>query len=385
LTTKNAAKAIQIVADGHIWGAESAFLALSGFDVDLRILESSEITSTAVKDADVLLTRSGTKVNQGLLHGSRVHFAGTATIGDDHYDKAWLDAQGIKWATAAGSSTESVLEYMLAVLFELQARQLVDLSKVTLGIIGAGRIGGQLALICKVLGITVLINDPPRQRQEGHEGFVSLETILVKADVLSFHTPLIRDASDTTYHLMNAAAFAAFKGVGIINAARGECVDNTALLDWLNQRVDRFTVLDCWENEPKINQTLLAHSQCVIASPHIAGHSLDGKAANTQYVYDALCHYLEIKPVWNMNAILPEIERGSEQVPSNWQDMHVLSKKLYDIDQDAEALKAYGQVSENALAKGFVNLRRHYPIRRSWVKQSNFFMDVFKAEHGSFL
>jgi len=379
LTTSQPHQSICIVADGHIWGAESAFSELNGFDVDLRILENGEINAAAVKDADILLTRSGTKVNQDLLGGSRVRFAGTATIGDDHYDKAWLDGQGITWATAAGSSTESVLEYMLACLFELHSRQLINLSKVTLGIVGAGRIGGQLASICKALSISILINDPPRQRQEGNENFVSLETILEKADVLSFHTPLIRDGSDTTYHLVNAAALEVFKGVGIINAARGECVDNTALLQWLNQRGDRFAALDCWENEPKINQTLLAHPQCVIASPHIAGHSLDGKAANTQYVYDALCHYLDIKPVWNMDEYLPSIEYSAEKTPLNWQDMHVLSKQLYDIHQDVESLKNYGHMSESDLAKGFVNLRRHYPIRRAWTKQSNFFMDIFKA------
>jgi len=379
LTTSKPRQSICIVADGHIWGAESAFSELNGFDVDLRILESGEITSTAVKDADVLLTRSGTKVNQALLDGSRVRFAGTATIGDDHYDKTWLDGQGIAWATAAGSSTESVLEYMLACLFELHTHQHIDISKATLGIIGAGRIGGQLASICKGLGMSVLINDPPRERQEGSEKFVSLETILKKADVLSFHTPLIRDGSDATYHLMNATALSAFKGAGIMNAARGECVENISLLHWLNQQADRFAVLDCWENEPKINQTLLVHPQCVIVSPHIAGHSLDGKAANTQYVYDALCHYLGIKPVWNMNEHLPSIECNLDRVPLNWHDMHGLSKQLYDIHQDVESLKNYGHMSENDLAKGFASLRRHYPIRRAWVKQSTFFADVFKT------
>ncbi|MDQ6994352.1 MAG: 4-phosphoerythronate dehydrogenase, partial [Mariprofundaceae bacterium] len=300
-------KKIRIIADEHIWCVEQAFESLAGFDVNLTTLPLHQITSDVVHDADVLLTRSGIQVDAKLLQDSTVRFAGTATIGDDHYDKAWLNEQGITWATAAGSSTISVVEYMLASLFEMQAQGRVDFNTMSLGIIGVGRIGGLLAHVCERLGIHVLRNDPPRQRCEGSADFVSLDDLLKQADVITLHTPLIREGIDKTELLLNAHHLARFHGQGIINAARGQCVDNQALLHWLNADEKHWTIMDCWQHEPNILLPLLTHEQCRLATPHIAGHSLDGKAANTQYIYRALCAYLNIEETWDMESALPPI------------------------------------------------------------------------------
>lgn len=358
---------LKIIADAHIWGAESAFSSIPGFDVELELLEQRDICREALIDADILLTRSSTRVNAALLDGTSVRFTATATIGDDHFDKAWLDARGIGWANAAGSSTGSVIEYMLAALLELHRRQLLSIPDTTLGIIGVGRIGGALAGVCEAMGINLLLNDPPRQRA-GETGFSPIDDLLQQADVVTLHTPLIRGGRDRSEHLVDATFLECFQGRGIINAARGGCIDNSALMNWLGRDGRRWAVLDCWEGEPAISRELLNHSQVAIATPHIAGHSLDGKAANTQYAYDALCHYLDVEPVWRMEAELPVVTDEFDLPCSDdpWSGLHALVAKLYPIMRDDAEMRSWGALEERGLAAAFSTFRRHYPVRRSW-------------------
>jgi len=361
-------RALNIVADAHIWQAGSAFSALPGIQINLTLLEHGQIDRAALKSADILLTRSSTRVDANLLAGTPVRFAATATIGDDHYDKAWLDANGICYANAAGSSTGSVVEYMLAALLALHSKGQIAIPETTIGIIGAGRIGGSLAAICRAIGMQVLINDPPRQRVEGDAGFSSMTELLDRADLLSLHTPLTVEGIDRTRHLLDAKALAAFKGRGIINAGRGGCLDNQALLNWLDGEVSRFALLDCWENEPAPMPALIAHPGLLIATPHIAGHSIDGKAANTQYAYNALCAFLGITPEWDMHDHLPApaapltINCNGEP----WRNLQTAVAALYDIAADSRVMKGWSDLSERNLAKSFADYRRHYPVRRAW-------------------
>lgn len=361
-------RSLTIVADAHIWGVESAFSELPGFEIDLRILENRDITHSAVKDADILLTRSSTKVNAALLRDTSVRFAGTATIGDDHYDKSWLKEHGIAFANAAGSSTGSVIEYMLTVLLKLHGQGLISIPDTTIGIIGVGRIGQALEKRCRALGMQVLLNDPPRQRHEGVRGLSSLDTLLEKADILSLHTPLIREGQDCTVHLLGREQMQQFRGNGMINTARGSCLDNQALCDWLNDHPAHFAALDCWEHESEVSSRLLAHHQTAIATPHIAGHSLDGKAANTQLVYQALCGWLDITPCWDMEKHLPasseciHIRCGSDP----FTNILAATGVLYPIQKDHGAMKSWAQFDKPALATAFARYRRHYPVRRAW-------------------
>ncbi|ATX80377.1 4-phosphoerythronate dehydrogenase [Mariprofundus aestuarium] len=360
---------LTIVADAHIWGVESAFSRLKGLNTRLRILENRDINREMLMDTDILLTRSSTKVNAELLQGTPVRFAATATIGDDHYDKAWLDANGIAWANAAGSSTGSVIEYMIASLLQLHANGVISIPDTAIGIIGVGRIGSALAQVCKAVGIKVLLNDPPRQRREGSGAFVSLDEVLEQADIITLHTPMIRDKEDCTHHLINEERLSRFQGRGIFNAARGGCLDNLALIDWLEDDRSRFAALDCWENEPAPLQKLLQHPQMVIATPHVAGHSLDGKAANTQYVYNALCQFLGIEQEWNMQQHLPAPPAPIiiEDSGDPWITIYAAARQLYPIDKDHATMKSWGGICENELPTAFASYRRHYPARRAWM------------------
>jgi len=362
---------LRIVADAHIHAAAQAFAQLPGHRSELRILEHPQITRAALREADVLITRSSTRVDAELLADTPVRFVATATIGDDHLDKAYLTARGIAWANAAGSSTDSVVEYMLTVLLTLQAQARIDLPSCTLGIIGAGRIGGKLAAICRRLGMRVLLNDPPRARAEGPAGFHALADVLTQADVLSLHTPLTHTGPDASHHLLDAPRLAAFRGSIIINAARGACVDNRALLDWLDARSDRYAVLDCWEHEPAPDPTLIRHPRMLLATPHIAGHSLDGKAANTWYAYRALCRWLGVPPTWDVQTSLPEPPASPRIAcgPDPWDNLYRAAVALYPIQRDDAAMRQLARLDPCARGEAFRHYRRHYPVRRSWIRQ----------------
>ncbi|MDX8402073.1 MAG: 4-phosphoerythronate dehydrogenase [Mariprofundaceae bacterium] len=362
-------KPLRIVADAHAWGAADAFSRIPGHDVTLRLLEATEITSAAVRDADALIVRSSLRVDADLLAGSRVRFVATATIGHDHLDTRWLEAQGIAWANAAGSSTDAVVEYMLTALLELHAQGRIRLPDVRIGIIGAGRIGGALARILRRLGMTPLICDPPRARREGQVGFLPLTRLLTDAEVLTLHTPLTHEGRDATFHLLDEARLSAFQGAGVINAARGGCVDNAALEAWLDGDARRWAVLDCWENEPAPRETLIRHPGLAIGTPHIAGHSLDGKARNTLFAYQALCRWLGVEPEWRPDPLLPPPpEYVIEPSPDPWLTLHRVARTLYPIRRDHEAVRSWAVLDATERAARFSAFRRHYPTRRSWQK-----------------
>ena len=335
------------------------------------------MTNALLQQADVLVTRSSTRVDARLLAGTPVRFVGTATVGEDHVDKAWLVAHGIAFASAAGSSTGSVVEYWIAALLALQARGLIDLPDIRLGVIGVGRIGGRIAEVAAALGITVLRNDPPRARLK--QGvFAPLEALLENCDVLTLHTPLSDAGPDATRHLLDASRLAAFRGRGIVNTARGAVIDNDALADWLDGDATRFAVLDCWEQEPAISRRLLAHPGLAIATPHIAGHSLDGKAANTRYIYEALCHFLGCPSASDAAVQLPAPTPAHYDVRCGgdaWLDLHRAVERLYPIARDDAALRSALTGDDAALAAAFRAQRRHYAVRRAWDMQGIRFSD----------
>lgn len=358
---------MNIVADAHIWGAESAFSQIPGYEVRLMLFEHHQINSNALAEADILLTRSSTRVGRELLAGTPVRFCGTATIGDDHYDRQWLEQNGITWCNAAGSSTASVVEYMLTLLLELHVRGLIEIPQTMLGIVGVGRIGSELALRCSALGMKLLLNDPPRQRQ-GEKGFLALYSLLESADVITLHTPLLREGEDRTFHLVDETFLRRYRGRGIINAARGACVDHRALLAWLDGDPSRWAVLDCWENEPLVSRALLSHPQLVVATPHIAGHSLDGKAANTRFVYDKLCAFLGVTPTWREETLLPaaEVIRFDSCQGDSWRDLGALTQQLYPLMNDDGEMRSWAGLDDDGLKSAFSGYRRRYPVRRGW-------------------
>lgn len=256
-------------------------------------LSPSDIDSRAMQDIDVLVTRTRTQCNIQLLATSPCRFIATATIGFDHIDTDYCQQNNIEWRNAPGCNALSVTQYILSSLMLIQQHKGIALHNFTIGIVGVGHVGSSTARVCRLLGMRVLLNDPPRQAVEGDEAFVSLQEIATQSDIITFHTPLTREGKDATYHLANNELFGQCKkGVIIINTARGGIVDSNALYQAYTAGIVDNYILDCWENEPHIDSTLLENA--FIATPHIAGYSADGKCNASRAAIDAVAQHLGI-------------------------------------------------------------------------------------------
>ncbi|MEC7816504.1 MAG: 4-phosphoerythronate dehydrogenase PdxB [Pseudomonadota bacterium] len=353
-----------IVADENIPLLDSFF----GDIGEIRRVSGRTVTPEQVRDADVLLVRSVTRVGPELLEGSRVRFVGTATIGTDHVDKAWLEQNGLCFAAAPGCNANSVVEYVLSTL-SLYAERIgcEDWTELSIGIVGVGNVGGALAATLDRLGFTVRLCDPPREAQEtdGNESFVSLAEAL-ECQVVSLHTPLTRSGDHPTFHMLGKGELAALNGDQLlINAGRGEVIDTGALLERLGQPNAPLVALDVWEQEPRIQPDLV--EKAWLATPHIAGYSLEGKMLGTEMVYQALCRFLGLPVRKKAGQFLPEPALSKVCFTSAADEENALSTALracYDPRRDDARLRLTMRGNPEERAEAFDRLRRDYPVRR---------------------
>ncbi|MDU9410107.1 4-phosphoerythronate dehydrogenase PdxB [Pseudomonas sp. zfem001] len=348
---------MHIVADENIPLLDEFFAAFGS----IRRLPGRSITAADVRDADLLLVRSVTQVNRALLEGSRVRFVGTCTIGTDHLDLDYFAEAGIAWSSAPGCNARGVVDYVLGSVLTLAEREGVDPAARVYGVVGAGQVGGRLVDLLRGLGWQVRVCDPPRQAAEGGD-FVSLEQIIDECDVISLHTPL--DAS--TRHLFDTARLMALRsGTWLINASRGAVVDNAALRSLLPQRPDLKAVLDVWEGEPQADVELAA--LCQLATPHIAGYSLDGKLRGTAQIYQACCRALGVAEQVSLADLLPapwlsELSLDSSADPA-WALVSIC-RSVYDPRRDDADFRRSLVGDAETRRAGFDRLRKHYPMRR---------------------
>ncbi|MEB0108550.1 4-phosphoerythronate dehydrogenase PdxB [Pseudomonas sp. MH9.3] len=350
-----------IVADENIPLLDEFF---QGFG-EIRRVSGRAIDRATVEQADVLLVRSVTNVNRALLEGSHVKFVGTCTIGTDHLDLDYFQQAGIHWSSAPGCNARGVVDYVLGSLQTLAEIEGADLAQRTYGIVGAGEVGGRLLKVLKGLGWNVLVCDPPRQIAEDAD-YVSLDQIIEQCDVISLHTPLIKSGNGATWRLFDRERLRQLKpGTWLINASRGPVVHNAGLREVLLEREDLQAVLDVWEGEPEVDVDLA--DLCVLATPHIAGYSLDGKQRGTAQIYQALCAYLGQAPGIALSDLLPqpwlaEVQLNASTDPA-WA-LATLCRSVYDPRRDDADFRRslVGTVQEQR--KAFDLLRKHYPERR---------------------
>lgn len=352
---------MRIVADSNIPFVAEAFAPLGS----VVTLPAAQITAEAVRDAELLLVRSTVKVGAPLLAGSRVRFVATATIGVDHLDVPWLEQSGIGWASAPGSNADSVLQWFVAVLAEIGSRG-TDLEALQIGIVGVGNVGSRIERLCRALGKEPLRCDPPRARREGGD-FVELDGLLNASDLVTLHVPLERTGPDATPHLLGAARLQRLMPDGwVVNASRGEVVDCAALEAALVEGKLAGAVLDVFEGEPSPSPSLVA--RCSLATPHVAGHSLDGKANGTQMIYAAACRFLGVEPTWSARAHLPPLATPSVRVETRGRSLaEILGRALspyYRITDDDAALRQIVGKPAGDRAAAFSRYRNHYPLRR---------------------
>ena len=270
----------------------------------------------------------------------------TATIGYDHIDTDYLAEAGIAWANCPGCNASSVGQYVATSLLRLAEAGYVRLDGCCVGIVGVGHVGTAVDRAVQALRCQTLLCDPPRAAAEGPGGFVSMEEVYERADVITYHVPLVRDGHWPTCHM---ADFQRMKRRPVlINAARGEVVDNMALLAALDSGQVRAAVVDTWEGEPAISLPLLR--RVFIGTPHIAGYSADGKATATRMALEAVARHFGFDIRFDIQPpALP-----ADIVPAA--DPFVRMLQLYDPLTDTARLKAE--------PGRFEYLRGHYPLRR---------------------
>ena len=353
---------MKIVADSNIPLAKEACAGLG----EVEILKADELSAERLRDCDILLCRSTRKINAELLDGTNVRFVATATIGFDHVDLAYLKRRGIGFASAPGSNANSVSEYITSALFVLRDLTGRRLREMSIGVVGVGNVGSRIVTKAEALGMRVLQNDPPLERQTGEERFRPIDE-LMDADVITLHVPLSADGVDATYHMVDEPFLDRVKpGVILINSARGAVVDSQALHQAIDSGKLGAVVLDVWEDEPLIDTGLL--DKVTIGTPHIAGHSFDGKVNGTKMVYDAVCAFLGVPRDWEPGPVMPSPAVPGIQLEANRRDDEDVIREavlaLYDVRRDdAELRKA---PTDATRGEHFSSLRRNYWRRRAF-------------------
>lgn len=360
--------AVKIVADENIPFAAEAFGTLGG----VTLVHGRAMTAQTVADADILLVRSVTRVDRDLLEGSCVRFVATATIGTDHIDTDYLDKRGIGFASAPGSNATSVAEYVTAALLVLAKRGGYRLQDKSIGIIGVGNVGSRVAAKAEALGMKVLLNDPPLARKTHYKKYLPLER-LFEADFLTIHTPLSYGGPDPTYQIVNEEFVAAMKpGSVLVNTARGAIAETRALKRALDSDQLGEVVIDVWENEPNPNTGLI--ERAAIATPHIAGYSLDGKVRGTEMIYAAACSFLGKEPLWKMEDVLPAPPHPKLEIDAAGRDDEDVLREailtVCDIEGDDARMRAILALPDAKRPAFFDNLRKTYPVRREFHNTS---------------
>lgn len=291
-------------------------------------LPGAQIARPDVKDADVLLVRTRTRINKELLGGSSVKLVVSATIGFDHIDTAWLAEAGIAWTNCPGCNATSVAQYVSAVI-AASARPVR-----TVGIVGCGHVGSAVKNALLKDGFKVLVSDPP----------LGIRDDLSEADCITYHVPLIYRGVWPTYHMADADFFRSLSGQPmIINAARGGVVNEQALLQAMDEGRVGPVIIDTWETEPTPNPELLSRAE--MATPHIAGYSANGKANATLMTLRAVCRHFDL------HIALPETPQALLRAALG----ELPALPPYDPRRDSEALKANPD--------RFEQLRGNYPLR----------------------
>ena len=372
---------MKIVADENMPLVEQAFARFGS----IHLLEGRDIDRRSVADADVLLVRSVTRVDRELLEGSSVRFVGSATIGTDHVDTAYLRESGIFFAHAPGSNAGSVAEYLMATLTVIAVQDGASLEGKVLGVVGYGNIGRRVVKRALALGMRVLVNDPPLQEAGSsagtEEGWIPLPKLLRQSDFVTLHVPLETGGRHPTKHLIDREMLKLMKpGAVLINSSRGAVVSGGDLLDALGSSLHLRAALDVWEGEPAPSPQLV--QQCTIATPHIAGYSYDGKLNGTRMMYEGLVAFLGRDDV-PRTAAFEEADQQFDLKPpperegrSSWLD--ALIRQMYDIRTDDAQMREILALPRAEQGTAFNGLRKQYPRRRSF---DHFAISADKVPH----
>lgn len=347
---------MKIIADKNIPYLKGA----AEYYGDVTYLDGAAFTHDAIKEADALIVRTVTRFDEAILKNTNVKLICSATIGYDHIDTDYCDAHDIVWHNAPGCNSGSVQQYIVSSLIRISRQKGFELKDKTIGIVGVGNVGKKVAKACEMLGMKVLLNDPPRQKAEQRDLFVSLDEIIDKADIITFHTPLTKEGEYKTYHLADSEFFSSLKRKPIIiNSARGGIVDTAAIKIAIANNLISGAIIDCWEKEPDID---LEYMEMVdIATPHIAGYSADGKANATRMSLESVADFYGMSKEPLSRIIAPDPVNPIIDLTGLKNSDNLLFDAIlhtYDPMSDFERLKAS--------PAAFKQQRNNYPLRREY-------------------
>jgi erythronate-4-phosphate dehydrogenase len=365
---------LNLIVDENIAFAGDAFKQFG----NVTLLPGRKINNAVLHNTDILIVRSITNVNEELLKNTPVKFVGTATIGTDHIDLDYLKKNNIAFADAKGCNAFSVAEYVIAALFNLAVKFDFSLKAKSIGIVGVGNVGSKVLNFAEALGMKILLNDPPLQRNGNTRKFVDLNEIL-SADIITLHVPLNLEGIDKTFHLIDKEKLSRIKDEAIlINTSRGAVVHNLDLQEVINKK-NLKVVLDVWENEPDVNVKLL--NKVVLATPHIAGYSFEGKVNGTQMIYNSVCDFLGAERDFLFEKEVPQHSLKQFEVTDKFESaLEKLISGIYSIQDDDERMRKMLKMDREERIKYFDLLRKNYPIRREFnnysVKSTNLSEEV---------
>jgi D-3-phosphoglycerate dehydrogenase len=265
----------------------------------------------ALPDAWALIVRSRTKVDARLLgKAPKLELIARAGVGVDNVDMAAAGARHIRVVNAPSAATTSVAELTIALALLLVRGFLPsaaatkagrwergthggELAGRTVGMVGYGRIAREVARRLTPFDVHLVAYDPYVTASGDTTTMVDLPTLFARADVISLHAASTRE----NHHLLNAGAFASMKtGVYLINVARGNLVDEAALLDVLRSGKVAGAALDVFESEPPTNRALLELPN-VIATPHIGASTPEGQARAGAFVVEEVLRAVKGLPL----------------------------------------------------------------------------------------
>jgi len=352
---------LSIVVDEQIPLAEKIFSIFG----TVHLVDGRTITNSLIKDADILLVRSVTKVDESLLRNTNVKFLGTATSGIDHIDVDYLKASKIFFSYSPGSNSRSVAEYVLNSLIMAKTASHPSFSEMKIGIIGYGNIGSKVKKNMDIFGSSSLLNDPILYEKTKDKSLANLEHVL-ESDVITMHVPLTRDGAHPTYNLVDENFLDQLKSnVIFINTSRGEVVDEDALLSFKKRNPKSTIVLDVWRNEPQINTELL--KQAFIRTPHIAGYSYEGKIKATRSLFNDLNDFyrtnFSFSALFNQKNIIL-----SPKINSLEYTAESIISQHWNILEDNISL-SYCNLEKDERGKHFDSLRKNYPTRYEYASR----------------
>ena len=349
---------MKIIADENMPNVEALFGGLG----DITLVNGRSLSKEQLMDADVLLVRSVTKVNESLLEGTPVKYVGSATIGTDHVDTEYLLEKGIGFNSAPGCNADAVADYVFSSLSYLYFTKSVNWLEAKVGVVGQGNGGRCVASRFVELGCEVVAYDP--LVNETVSG-VTLTTLceVMTCDVICLHAPLTHTGPYPSFDMINDEYVAHLSaGQTIISAGRGGVINETALIERFHALGGALNlVLDVWHEEPHPNMQLAA--LCDIATPHIAGYSKQGREKGTWFIYQSVCNFFDIPLKSSFSEAVSQGSICEKKMNSDLGKEEALNRAIqccFDVARDSARFKYVMSSGED---KGFDWLRKNYVER----------------------